>query len=127
MEEVEVMAVDPSELVDKPIVKKKRRGRPSNDSSQRKKAQPSNAATVDDDDIWEEVIVDQDFRQQEFRFVPAKEPGVLADLDGSSTPYDCFTELFTVEVQEKLVDMINTYAVFVVISMGIDRRASLID
>jgi len=35
--------------------------------------------------------------------------GVLADLDGSSTPYDCFTELFTVEVQKKLVDMTDKY------------------
>ena len=62
--------------------------------------------------VWREIHSNTDTRLHEFRFIPAKPPGVLADLDGTSTPLQCFGTLFDAEVQEKLVTMINDFAQF---------------
>lgn len=51
-----------------------------------------------------------DERVHNFRFLPAKQPGVHADLNETSTPYDCFVTLFDEEVQVKLMNAINEYA-----------------
>ena len=91
-----------------PIVSRKR-GCPSAEASAAKKqANLSNVTT----NVWREIHSNTDTRLHEFRFIPAKPRGVLADLDGTSTPLQCFGTLFDAEVQEKLVTMINDFAQF---------------
>jgi len=84
---------------------------PSADGSTKKpkKAKPPAPDTVE----WNELY-DVDERNHTFRFIPAKTPGVLADLDGNSIPLDCFATLFDTEVQEKLVSMINEFAQYLI-------------
>ena len=36
--------------------------------------------------------------------------GVLADLDGNSTPVNCFLEIFTIDVVSELANIIHEYA-----------------
>ena len=48
----------------------------------------------------------------EFRFISRRNPGVYAELNGYSCAYDCFVELFSDEVQEELVMLINEFATF---------------
>ena len=103
------------------------------------------------------MLGDHDLRLHEFRFIPAKEPGVQAELDESSSTLKCFFELFNEEVQTDLVKLINEFATYtiqqnnpcrwrskyskwypitrygllklfaVLISMGIERRSNLSD
>lgn len=98
-----------------------------------------------------------DQRLHNFRFLPAREPGVYADIDEASSPFDAFVSLFDDEVQNKLINAINEYAaaktsinttlrkesrfskwypikryelmkfLAVIIGMGIDRRSSIDD
>ena len=102
-------------------------------------------------------VGDDDLRKYQFRFIPAKQPGVHADLNETSTPCQCFLELFDLEVQETLVTLINDFATYklqqnnpnrrrsrylkwypitryelykmfaVIIAMGIDRRPNISD
>lgn len=65
----------------------------------------------DRNDKWKEVVNGDDMRLHKFRFIPAKNPGVLSDLDSNSSAYECFLELYSLEVQETLVTLINEYAV----------------
>ena len=91
-----------------PIVSRKR-GCPSAEASAAKKqANLSNVTT----NVWREIHSNTDTRLHEFHFIPAKPPGVLADLNGTSTPLHCFGTLFGAEVQEKLVTMISDFAQF---------------
>ena len=65
-------------------------------------------------DELNEVVGDNDLRLYEFRFVPAKEPGVQARLDESSSVLKCFFELFDEEVQTDLVKLINEFATYTI-------------
>ena len=148
-----------------PSVIKKKRGRPSGQGKSAKKKSKNSthqADSGDDDDDgdmkWHEIVAgEEDFRHHEFRFIPHRDPGVHANLNGDSSAYDCFVELFTDEVQEELVELINEFAAYkvqqnnpatehsryndwkpvtryellkllaVLISMGITRKPSLCD
>ena len=70
-------------------VEKRKRGRPSSANKTKKAKQPAETPV----DNWEEIVRSDDMRLHEFRFIPTKVPGVLADLDDTSTAYQCFTEL----------------------------------
>ncbi|KAK3791487.1 hypothetical protein RRG08_055512 [Elysia crispata] len=91
------------------------------------------------------------------RFVPTKQPGIQGDLNRDSSVLDCWSTLMTNEILEELVNNINQYAQVkirmnnpptkrsrlsnwtdisvpellkyfaVLIAMGIDKRASLVD
>ena len=89
-----------------------------------------------------------------FDFKPAKVPGLQVDLNSDSTPLQCFFELFTDEVQDALMQFINSFAenkcqhsdtrskdsvfaswkpisryelIAVVVAMGLDKRAWMRD
>ena len=140
-------------LQDLVVGDQRKRGRPP-----ATKAKKSGLAQQHDNvDEWEEVVGDDDMRTHEFRFIPAKQPGVHAELDGTSTVFQCFIELFDMEVQEQLVTLINEFATYklqqnnpatkrsrytkwypittyelykmfaVLIAMGIDHRPNLSD
>ena len=98
-----------SVIVETSVVGQKiKRGRPS---SSTKATQPvRGAATNDNVDVWNEVVEDNDIRLHEFRFIPVEMSGLLADLHGTSTAHQCFSELFNFEVQEKLVTLMNEFA-----------------
>ena len=106
-ESTEIGAPEDNEILQNIPVVSRKRGRPSTEASAKKKANNLSDATTN---VWEEIHSNTDTRQHEFRFIPAKPPGVLADLDGTSTPLQCFSTLFDAEVQEKLVTMINDFA-----------------
>ena len=145
---------------------KRKRGRPSTTTKHPATAANANVPAAaaapqrqqpNDNDTWEKIVGDEDIRLHEFRFIPAKVPGVLADLDSNSSAYKCFLELYSLEVQETLVILINEYAahklqenlparqysrfanwtpvtryellklIAILIAMGIDRRPNLDD
>ena len=67
--------------------KKKRgcsRGPPTANKNQQREHPDENI------DKWNEVVGDNDLCLHEFRFIPAKEPGVQAQLDESSSVLKCF-------------------------------------
>ena len=140
--------------------KKRKRGRPSLQNQQpsgSKTKSKTQTAAANDKENWERITGNHDARKHEFRFIPNKEPGVYADLNGESSPVDCFFELFDETIQEKLIVYINDYAAHklvgafpatrgsrfakwypitryellkflaVVISMGINKRPSIED
>ena len=66
-----------------------------------------------DEDTWLHIDSSIDDRViHSFRFCPAKTPAVQADLDTNSTPIDCFSTLFTNEIQDDMVKVINDFALF---------------
>jgi len=111
----------------------------------------------EEQDVWKVLNCndEDDFRTHKFRFMPSKQPGVQADLNTQSTPFQCFVELFNADVQDKLISFVNTFAEYkiqqhtplqkhsrygswyplsryelfkmlaVIIAMGIDRRPNL--
>ena len=91
--------------------KKRKRGRPS--LNQTNKVNNINAATSTSTsssskdknaetqiDTWDELTSNCDTRKHNFRFAPNKKPGVICNLNGDSTPLDCFFELFDAKVQD---------------------------
>lgn len=94
------------------ISKKRKRGRPSLDQTKKAATSSSskNKKAATPIDVWKELKSNYDSRNHEFRFIPNKQPGVTCDLDGDSTPLDCFFELFDAEVQEQMVSYINSFA-----------------
>ena len=60
------------------------------------------------------MVGDNDLCLHEFRFIPAKEPGVQAQLDESSSALKWFFELFDEEVQTDLVKLINEFATYTI-------------
>ena len=96
--------------------KKRKRGRPSlatlsNTTAVSSSSPSSNRKNITTPiDTWNEINSNPDSRKHEFRFIPSKQPGVNADLNGDSTPLDCFFTLFDEEVQENLISYINNFA-----------------
>ena len=89
--------------------KKKRgcsRGPPTANKNQQREHPDENI------DKWNEVVGDNDLCLHEFRFIPAKEPGVQAKLDKFSTAKKWFFESFNEEVQTDLVKLINEFATY---------------
>ena len=84
---------------------KKKRGHPKGSSTANKNQQ--RGQPDENVDEWNEVVGDNNLRLHEFRFIPAKEPGVQAQLDESSSVLKCFFELFDKEVQTDL-DSLST-------------------
>ena len=66
----------------------KKRGRPKGPSTANKNQQ--RGQPDENVDEWNEVVGDNNLRLHEFRFIPAKEPGVQAQLDESSSVLKCF-------------------------------------
>ena len=101
--------------------KKRKRGRPS--LNQTNKVNNINAATSTSTsssskdknaetqiDTWDELTSNCETRKHDFRFAPNKKPGVICNLNGDSTPLDCFFELFDAEVQDQMINFINSFA-----------------
>ena len=61
-------------------------------------------------DTWDELTSNCDTRKHDFRFAPKENSGVLCNLNGDSTPLDCFFELFDAEVQDLMINFINSFA-----------------
>ena len=70
------------------------------------------------------MVGDDDLRKHQFRFIPAKQPGVHADLNETSTAFQCFFERFDLEVQETLVTLINDFAIYKLQQNNPNRRRS---
>ena len=70
------------------------------------------------------MVGDNDLCLHEFRFIPAKEPGVQAQLDESSSALKWFFELFNEEVQTDLVKLINEFATYIIQQNNLRRRRS---
>ena len=90
----------------------KKRGPPKGPSTANKNQQRKQPD--ENVDEWNEVVGDNDLRLHQFRFIPAKEPGVQAQLDESSSAPKCFFELFDEEVQTDLVKIINEFATYTI-------------
>ena len=101
--------------------KKRKRGRPS--LNQSNKVNNTNAPTSTSTsssskdknaetqiDTWDELTSNCDTRKHDFTFAPKENPGVLCNLNGDSTPLDCFFELFDAEVQDLMINFINSFA-----------------
>lgn len=55
--------------------------------------------------------ITQDQSPYNFRFCPPTDSGIIANnIDDNSTVSDCFFELFDMEIQDNLVNMINIFA-----------------
>ena len=70
------------------------------------------------------MVGDDDLRKHQFRFIPAKQPGVHADLNETSTAFQCFFELFDLEMQETLVTLIYDFAIYKLQQNNPNRRRS---
>ena len=70
------------------------------------------------------MVGDNDLCLHEFRFIPAKEPGVQAQLDESSSALKWFFELFDEKVQTDLVKLINEFATYIIQQNNLRRRRS---
>ena len=59
-------------------------------------------------DIDEEAHNDQS--PHDFEFIPTRQPGVADHINETFEPIDCFTELFSDEILQKLSKIINSFA-----------------
>ena len=111
-----------SDYEDTEVGNKQKRGRPKGTSTANKNQQREQP----DENVDEcnEVVGDNDLRLHEFRFIPAKEPGVQAQLDESSSALRCFFELFDEEVQLNLVKLTNEFATYAIQQNNPCRRRS---
>jgi hypothetical protein len=75
---------------------------------------------------WNDVTLSKnDTPGLSFEFQPLKNPGVTANLNDNSTPFECLSEYLTDQILDELIQLINDFAKYKIVINNPHKRRSV--